>query len=97
MILPQFRPYVEVGEIASLPSYRFYMRMGAMNPEEPFSGITIPIRIKYSFNKVNEIMELSRRLYAKEWKETPAVPVKTPNKVEENMRKGFVITEGILP
>jgi len=27
MILPQFRPYIEPGEIASLPSYHFYMRL----------------------------------------------------------------------
>jgi len=82
MILPQFRPYIEQGEIASLPSYHFYMRLGAMNPEEPFSGVTIPVKIEYSQNRVNEVIESSRKLFAKEWKEV-VIPVKTPSKVEE--------------
>ncbi len=67
VILPQFRPYVEDGEIASLPSYRFYMRLGAMNPEEPFSGITVPVKIEYSQNRVSEVIESSRKLYAKKY------------------------------
>jgi hypothetical protein len=53
MILPQFKPYIDQGEIASLPSYHFYMRLGALNPEEPFSGVTVPIQIQYSQNRVN--------------------------------------------
>ena len=65
MILPQFRPYVDQGEIASLPSYCFYMRLGAMNPEEPFSGITTPVHIEFSQNKVDAIVESSHKLYTK--------------------------------
>lgn len=67
VILPQFRPYVEQGEIASLPSYHFYMRLGALNPEEPFSGVTIPIHIEYSQNRVSEVIESSRKFYAKKY------------------------------
>ncbi|MBI2325847.1 ATP-binding protein [Candidatus Collierbacteria bacterium] len=67
VILPQFRPYVEQGEIASLPSYHFYMRLGALNPEEPFSGSTIPVKIEYSQNRMNEVIESSRKLYAKKF------------------------------
>jgi hypothetical protein len=67
LILPQFRPYIEQGEIASLPSYHFYMRLGALNPEEPFSGVTVPVKIEYSQNRVDEVIESSRKLYAKKY------------------------------
>ncbi len=64
LILPQFRPYVEQGEIASLPSYRFYMRLGALNPEAPFSGITMPVEIKQNKELVQKVVESSRKKYA---------------------------------
>lgn len=67
MILPQFRPYIEQGEIASLQSYHFYMRLGALNPEEPFSGVTVPVKIEYSQNIVDEVIDSSRKLYAKKY------------------------------
>jgi hypothetical protein len=67
MILPQFRPYIEQGEIASLPSYHFYMRLGALNPEEPFSGVTVPVHIEYSQNRVDEVIDSSRNLYTKKY------------------------------
>ncbi len=73
MILPQFRPYIEQGEIVNLPSYHFYMKLGALNPEEPFSGVTIPVHIEYSQNRINEVIEASRKLYTKAYKvEVPA-------------------------
>lgn len=67
LILPQFRPYIEEGEIASLPSYRFYMRLGALNPEEPFSGITMPIDLHENSDIKNKVIEASRVNYAIEY------------------------------
>ncbi len=64
VVLPQFRPYVEQGEIVNLPSYHFYMKLGAMNPEEPFSGVTIPITVSNGSN-TNMVIESSRKNYAK--------------------------------
>jgi hypothetical protein len=64
LILPQFRPYVEQGDIAGLPSYRFFMRLGALNPEEPFSGITIPVEIVEDELIVQSVIESSRENYA---------------------------------
>lgn len=64
LILPQFRPYVEQGEISNLPAYNFYIKMAAINPEEPFSGVTIPITVKADNDKVKIIIESSRKLYA---------------------------------
>lgn len=80
MILPQFRPYIEQGEIASLPSYHFYMRLGALNPEEPFSGVTIPVKIEYSQNRVDEVIESSRKLYAKKYDGSPDTSIKPKEK-----------------
>ena len=82
MILPQFRPYVDQGEIASLPSYHFYMRLGAMNPEEPFSGITTPVHIEFSQNKVDAIVESSHKLYTKPYVAEKQVNVKKTVKSE---------------
>jgi len=67
MILPQFQPYINQGEIASLPSYHFYMRLGALNPEEPFSGVTTPVHIPFSQSRINEVIESSRKSYAKKY------------------------------
>lgn len=83
MILPQFRPYIEQGEIASLPSYHFYMRLGALNPEEPFSGVTIPVQITHSQKRVDEVIESSRKLYATHYKEQVATTVTTPPKTSK--------------
>ena len=80
MILPQFRPYIEQGEIASLPSYHFYMRLGALNPEEPFSGMTVPVKLEYSQNRVDEVIESSRKLYAKKYTVTSETTTKPKEK-----------------
>ena len=80
MILPQFRPYIEQGEIASLPSYHFYMRLGALNPEEPFSGVTVPVKIEYSQNRVNDVIESSRKLYTKKYTGSSDTSIKPKEK-----------------
>ena len=79
MILPQFRPYIEQGEIASLPSYHFYMRLGAMNPEEPFSGVTTPVHMPFSQSRINEVVESSRKSYAKKYEALAVVPRQVKN------------------
>ncbi len=76
LILPQFQPYISQGEIASLPSYHFYMRLGALNPEEPFSGVTTPVSVQPSNSRTDEIVESSRKHYAKKYEEILTTPVK---------------------
>ena len=80
MILPQFQPYITQGEIASLPSYHFYMRLGALNPEEPFSGVTVPVKIEYSQNRVDEVIESSRKLYTKKYTGSSDTSIKPKEK-----------------
>jgi len=40
------------------------MRLGALNPEAPFSGITMPINVPDDDKLADKIIESSRRLYA---------------------------------
>lgn len=81
VILPQFKPYIKKGEITSLPSYNFYMRLGALNPEEPFSGITTPIKLPAKPEKVNQIIKNSR--------EKHAIKYKTPKLKKEPAKKKY--------
>ena len=80
LILPQFQPYVEKGEIANLPSFRFYMRLGALNPEEPFSGNTTLTTISEDRSRVDEVIASSRKKYA----------IKYVEKRQEQYRGGYV-------
>ena len=68
LILPQFKPYVDPGEISNLPSFHFYMKIAAINPEEPFSGETIPINVPLNQDKVKRIIDSSHKLYANTYK-----------------------------
>ncbi len=63
LLLPQYRPYVDYGEIANLPSFHFYMKTAAIRPEEPFSGITMPVEIKEDKSKHTRFITSSRELY----------------------------------
>jgi hypothetical protein len=80
LILPQFKPNVDPGEISNLPSFHFYMKIAAINPEEPFSGETVPINIEPDFMKVERIVNSSRKLYANPYKAQDPNIVKTPDK-----------------
>lgn len=60
IMLPQFMPYIQSGEIANLPAFKFYIKISAINPEEPFSGETVPVEIKVDRKKVEELIQLSR-------------------------------------
>lgn len=40
------------------------MRLGALNPEQPFSGITMPIDIQDNKQRVAEVIQNSRESFA---------------------------------
>lgn len=65
LILPQFSPYIVSGEISNLPLYKFYIKISAINPEEPFSAVTIPVDLIKDNQKFDELINLSRNTYAK--------------------------------
>lgn len=96
LILPQFAPYIEKGEIASLPSYHFYMRLGALNPEEPFSGTTIPIKNDGIGEQAKKVVESSRRLYAMKFIDNNQ-PQQETQKIKKIVKQVSKKTSIILP
>ncbi len=74
LMLSQFAPFVEQGDIVNLPRYKFYMKLSAVEPEEPFSGQTLPIELNRDEKKLNHLIESSRKNYAITYKK-PTVRV----------------------
>jgi len=64
LMLAQFAPYVEQGDIANLPRYTFYIKISALESEEPFSGQTIYVPSGKDTEKMNVLIEASRKNYA---------------------------------
>jgi hypothetical protein len=64
LVLPLFKPFVDEGEIANLPSFNFYARVSAIKSQEPLSGETLLLQDKGSKEVVKEVIRSSRRLYA---------------------------------
>ena len=81
LLLPQYRPYVDYGEITNLPSFHFYMKMAAIKPEEPFSGETTPVSISEDKDKRERFIASSRKYYSTEYK---PVLKKTETTEEDN-------------
>lgn len=96
LILPQFSPYIERGEIASLPSFNFYIKISALNPEEPFSGVTTPVVIDLKSQRTNQIIRRSRKLYTVPYKKQ-AVKSKEINKKLQPKLITETQTGNILP
>lgn len=87
LMLNQFRPHLEKGAIMNLPRYRFYIKISAIDSEEPFSGETIFIPVEKDQQKIDKLIEASR----KNW----AIPyVKPP---VENEKKSTEITTRQIP
>ncbi len=98
LILPQFRPFINQGEIASLPSYHFYMRLGALNPEEPFSGETVLTEINKDENRVKEVIESSRERYAIKFEEKGSEEQRRVGyKVKTRIKQPDRISQNALP
>lgn len=61
LMLAQFDPYVQKGEIMNLPRYRFYIKIASIEPEEPFSGETIKINVTNDEEKRKQFIEASQK------------------------------------
>ena len=64
LLLPQFSPYVAKGEIMNLPRYHFYIKLGALEPEEPFSGKTLSTETNRDKAIIDKLISSSRKNYA---------------------------------
>jgi hypothetical protein len=60
LMLPQFSPFIEKGDIANLPRYNFYIKISAVNPEESFSGTTMPVEIVFNKDRIEKLIQSSR-------------------------------------
>jgi len=87
LMVSQFTPYIRNTDIVNLPRYRFYMKLSAVEPEEPFSGETIPITFDNDEEKIQRLIETSRKNYAivykRETKNTTEIKTKTKKKTKE--------------
>ncbi len=64
LMLAQFAPLVKTGDIANLPRHKFYMRLAAIEAEDPFSGETIPINSQRDLAMMERLINASRTNYA---------------------------------
>ncbi len=64
LMLSQFAPYVEEGEIQNLSRYHFYIKISAIESEAPFSGETLFIPVIKDKEKMEALIEASRKNWA---------------------------------
>ena len=69
LVLPLFKPFIDEGEIANLPSYNFYARLSAIRSQEPMSGETILLEDEGDKAIAQKVIESSRDLYAYEYED----------------------------
>jgi len=100
LMLSQFSPYVEKGDIGSLPRYKFYMKLSAVEPEEPFSGETLPIVLGQDIDKIQRVIEASRTnfaiVYAKQTPKISQPSVKRSGQTSQT-KKTKHISKGFIP
>ncbi|MBP9826890.1 ATP-binding protein [Candidatus Saccharibacteria bacterium] len=70
-LLPLFKPYIDEGEIANLPSFNFYARIAAVQSQEPLSGETLLLPDMGSKEIAKQVLASSRKLYASKYVEPP--------------------------
>jgi hypothetical protein len=75
MLLPLFSPFVTKGEIANLPTYSFYARLGAVYSQEPMSGVTIKPEENGSVEIAERVKISSRELYGCKEEGIEIIPV----------------------
>ncbi len=91
LMLAQFSPYVEKGDIPNLPRYQFYIKISAINSEDPFSGETMFIETPKDKKKFEALIEASRKnwaiVYKRKPKEQKVISVDTAKTTQEKPDK----------
>ena len=62
-ILPLFKPHVKEHQIASLPSFNFYIKIHGLSPQDAFTGTTSDFKIPNDDRTLQTIVENSRNMY----------------------------------
>jgi hypothetical protein len=76
LVLPLFMPFIEQGEIANLSAYSFYVRIAALQSQEPMSGVTLLLDDAGNANIAKRVIESSRERYAITLSEAPTHKLK---------------------
>lgn len=79
MMESEFSSYITKEDLANLPKFKFYIKMSALEPREPFSGETIKPIIKDDKKLISDLIEASRKNYA--------IVYTRPKKQKENTNK----------
>ena len=83
----QFKPYVDQINIANLPRFKFYIKLSAVEPEEPFSGETLPIAFERDQDKIQRQIEASRKNFAIIYKKPTSKKLHIKPKTKRNKPK----------
>jgi len=62
-ILPVFSPQVEEGQIGNLPSYHFYIKINALQPQDSFTGEIDDFTVSGSSTIKEKVINNSRKVY----------------------------------
>lgn len=91
LMLSQFMPYVNQSDIVNLPRYHFFMKLAAVNPEEPMSGETIPIVYTKDEKRIKNIVKASQKNYAIKYQKVSLVEELRKKKYKQNSQ----LSEGL--
>ena len=70
-------PFIQQGEIANLPAYSYYVRISAVNAQEPMSGVTVVVNESGDEAIAERVIDASRRLYAKKVEQEEQQPTES--------------------
>jgi len=91
-LLPVFSPEVEVGQIPNLPSYNFYMKINALQPQATFSGEIDNFVVEDSQDTRAEVTTHSQKMYGQERPKTEQA--KVTEKVKNQTKQKHEISTG---
>ena len=77
LVIPLFMPFIQQGEIANLPAYSYYVRISAVNAQEPMSGVTVVVNESGDEAIAERVIDASRRLYAKKVEQEEQQPTES--------------------
>ena len=75
LVIPLFMPFIQQGEIANLPAYSYYVRISAVNAQEPMSGVTVVVQETGNESVAEQVIEKSRQLYTKKVEPEEQLPI----------------------
>jgi len=95
-LLPVFAPEVEIGQIPNLPSYNFYMKINALQPQATFSGEIENFVIADTEQIRAEVMTHSQQTYGNERSTITLSKEKSKEKKTPKTVKEAPITENFF-